>query len=160
MNAIDIAGVGEGIFVQRFSAMMSVSCDRKSGNRDTRTMGRGIASWLQSAVERQSRAIDVVEADGHIKTTDLASALGTSVPKKPSSILSQVLQIGETSRRSFCKGTRKSKSGPRDCSTRTWTGCLSGILGMLLLGSRSQKRSVLYSFSTTRHTIGGRSTRC
>jgi hypothetical protein len=31
----------------------------KSGNRDARTMSRGIASWLQSAVGRQNLATDI-----------------------------------------------------------------------------------------------------
>jgi hypothetical protein len=65
-----IVCIGEGIFVQRFSTVSSLfspSFERgkidmraigNRGNWDRRTMGRGIASWLQSAVGRQSQAID------------------------------------------------------------------------------------------------------
>jgi hypothetical protein len=67
-EAIHSAFVGEGIFVQRFRnageerailLRLAGLTRSKSGNRDTRTMGRGIASWLQSAVGRRSQAIDI-----------------------------------------------------------------------------------------------------
>ncbi|MFA1621358.1 DinB family protein [Rhizobium mongolense] len=47
---------------------------------------------------------------------------GNERPEKNINHPSQAHRIGMSSRRSVCNGTRKSKSGQHDCSTRTSTG--------------------------------------